>query len=303
MIWDKKGIVFDPQGKFSWASHTALQPTPIVIGEKIRIFAGFRDDAGISRVGWVDVDIENPEKVLGYSQNPALDIGLAGAFDDNGVVPTAIVRRGDALYLYYAGYQLVKNVRFIAFTGLAISHDDGLSFQRWRNTPVLERTTDEFLFRAIHTIFWDTDKWKTWYGGGNSFVAGEQKTLPIYDIRYMESADGIAFPDKGQTVLKNGENEYRVGRPYVVKRGDKYIMYFGASTPQEPYRLAYAESNDGVNWDRNDSLLDIPYQEGDFDSRMSAYPSVIDYNNRIYLFYNGNDYGKQGFGLAISTQS
>lgn len=299
MHWEKKGIIFNPKNKFSWALDTALQPTPVVLSGCIRIFFGSRDAEGISRIGWVDVDKEHPEKVIGFSKLPALDIGLPGCFDDNGVVPTAVVQRDNKLFLYYAGYQLVKNVRFIAFTGLAISENNGILFTRIKNTPVLERSDDEFLFRAIHSIFWEEGKWKVWYGAGNSFIKKINKTLPLYNIRYMESADGIHFPEKGNVVIDIELNEHRVGRPYVIKHKNIYLMFFGASTPDQTYRLAYAESIDGTKWERKDSELNLNYNKDDFDSDMSAYPAIIQIKNKLFLFYNGNEYGKEGFGLAL----
>jgi hypothetical protein len=36
-----------------------------------------------------------------------------------------------------------------------------------------------------------------------------------------------------------------------------------------------------------------------WDSEMQAYPSVVVSENQTYLFYNGNEYGKQGFGCAV----
>ena len=299
MIFDKKGLIFNPAGNFSWAAHTALQPTPIRIDDDtIRIFVGSRDIEGVSRIGFVDVAAHNPSKVIGYSKQPVLDVGLPGTFDDNGVVPAAVVKRDGILFLYYAGYQLVKNVRFLVLGGLAKSTDNGQTFNRVSNTPLLERTDDEFLFRVIHTIMLDEGKWRVWYGGGNHFVASGSKTLPVYDIRYMESIDGFSFPSTGKVVLNNGSNEHRVGRPYVIKRNNKYLMFFGASTPSDPYRLTYAESGDGMTWKRNDNFLSIDYQAGDFDSEMSAYPSVIEVDGKLIMFYNGNNYGKMGFGYA-----
>ena len=303
MIPVKKGLIFNPKGKIQWAVDTALQPTPVVLEDRIRIFCGCRDAEGISRIGWVDVDTEQPEKILGYSPEPVLDIGLPGCFDDNGVVPTAVVQRDEKLFLYYAGYQLVKNVRFIAFTGLAVSDDNGKTFKRFKNTPVLERSTDEFLFRAIHSIFFDEGKWKVWYGAGSSFIDGTHKTLPVYNIRYMESADGIHFPDTGTVVLNTALEEHRVGRPYVIKSENKYLMFFGASTDSQAYRLAFAESNDGINWQRKDHEICMEYKPGEFDSEMSAYPAVVQIRDRMYLFYNGNEYGKEGFGLALLTKN
>lgn len=294
-MWVKKGLIY---------RRPALQPTPLVRPDcTIRIFAGFRDRSGVSRIGYIDVSGKNPAQVLAVSKKPILDVGAPGAFDDNGVVPCAIVVRDKKYYLYYAGYQRGQHVRFLAFSGLAVSRDSGNSFTRYANVPILERTHDEYLFRAIHSIMYEKGKWRVWYGAGNHFVRGKNKTLPVYDIRYMESPDGIHFPKTGKTVIGVQKNEYRVGRPYVIKKNQRYEMFFGYSTKKIPYRLTYAASGDGIHWRRDDSAFGLTYAKGDFDSTMSAYPAVVTVGGNTYLFYNGNEYGKMGIGYAIQTSS
>jgi sucrose-6-phosphate hydrolase SacC (GH32 family) len=297
--WEKKGLIFRPDGSSDWARHTALQPTPMLMANGvIRVFIGMRDDEGVGRVGYVDVSASNPGEIIGVSQRPCLDIGIPGAFDDNGVIPCAVVQRDEGVFLYYAGYQLGHRVRFIAFSGLAVSQDNGASFTRHAKVPIIDRTDDEMLFRAIHSIMYDEGKWKAWYGAGSSFLAGRNKTLPCYNIRYMESDDGIHFPAKGEVVLDIREDEHRVGRPYVIKVNGVYRMFFGAGSEAEPYRLAYAESTDGIDWLRRDEELGISLSPQGWDSEMMAYPAVIRWEDKYYMFYNGNDYGKSGFGYA-----
>lgn len=298
MNWEKLGLVFGPDGNSSWAKHSALQPTPILVGDTIRVFCGFRDHDGVSRVGFVDLDAEDPKLVLNVSRVPALDIGAFGTFDHHGVVPCAVVKRGDEIYLYYAGYLRGEKVRFQAFCGLAISTNGGESFARFSDIPVLDRTKDESLFRAIHSILHEDGKWRVWYGGGSEFVAGKNKTLPVYNIRYMESEDGIHFPDQGSVVVDNLAGEHRVGRPYVIKQADRYLMFFGKGKEESPYQLACAESKDGYSWTRRDDLIGLTLSRSGWDSQMMAYPAVITVKDTTYLFYNGNDYGRVGFGCA-----
>jgi len=299
MKWEKKGLIYGPDGSSSWAKHSALQPTPLLKKDGIiRVFVGFRNEDGIGRVGYVDVLAENPSVVLKVSPYPVLDIGLPGAFDDNGVIPCAIVERDEKLFLYYAGYQLLKTVRFKAFSGLAISTDGGESFHRFRNVPILERTHDEFLFRALHSLIYEDGIWKVWYGAGSQFIHGKDKTLPVYNIRYMESKDGMVFPLSGKVCLDIQKEEYRVGRPFVIKKNGIYRMFFGFATETIPYRLSYAESFDGINWERKDNKMEMDYPKNAFDSDMSCYPSIVFYKSKTYMFYNGNNYGQQGFGYA-----
>jgi predicted GH43/DUF377 family glycosyl hydrolase len=300
MKWIKKGLIYGPDGKSTWAKNSALQPTPILINEEIiRVYVGFRDDNGVSRIGFVDLNPENPSEVLKISKKPVLDIGCSGTFDENGVVPCAIIERDNKLYLYYAGYQLGQKVRFYGFSGLAISTDGGKSFKRFSKVPVMDRTDEELLFRAIHSIFYDNGIWKVWYGGGSKFVDGKNKSLPVYDIRYTESDDGLNFKKKGKICINIEGNEHRVGRPYVIKDKNIYKMYYGFGTESTIYRLGYAESRDGINWQRMDEKIGLTVSDSGWDSHMMAYPSLFRYRNSIYLFYNGNNYGYDGFGYAV----
>lgn len=298
MNWQKQGLIFEPDLSAPWIEHSALQPTPIILGDTIRVYAGFRDQMGVSRVGYVDLDGCNPSNVVAVSEEPVLDIGKPGSFDDNGVVPAAVAKRGDKLYLYYAGYQRERKVRFSVFGGLAISRDGGTSFERYQEVPVLERCDDSLLFRVIHSIMYEDGVWKTWYCGGSKFIQGEDKTLPVYNIRYQESENGLDFDDKGEIVFETEEDEFRHGRPYVFKDG-KYKMLYATATKTHGYRLGYAESENGREWTRKDEEVGIDVSDNGWDSEMMSYPSVVHYDGQTYLFYNGNNMGKSGFGYAI----
>ncbi|HMG68103.1 MAG TPA: hypothetical protein VK588_10465, partial [Chitinophagaceae bacterium] len=65
------------------------------------------------------------------------------------------------------------------------------------------------------------------------------------------------------------------------------------------YRIGYAYSEDLVNWTRNDDLLGIGVTEGSWDSDMMCYPHIFSCEGKIYLLYNGNEFGRFGFGLAV----
>lgn len=298
MKWHKKGLVFKTVGFNDWRNSSALQPTPLLFKDKLRFYVGFRDELGISRIGYVDVDPKNPARVIKVSDTPVLNIGADGAFDEYGVVPSAVIRKKDKIYLYYAGYQLGKKVRFLVLSGLAVSEDNGETFTRYSQVPIFERTDQELLFRVPHSVIYDDDKYKFWYGGGKEFIQGAEKTLPVYDVRYLESNDGINIPSKGKTVIATKEGEYRVGRPYVFKENGMFYMFYGYSTEASPYKLGYATSYDGIDWMRQDDSVGIDLSDKGWDSEMMAYPCVVKIHEKTYLFYNGNRYGSDGFGYA-----
>ena len=300
MKWIKRGLIYGPPGNLDWIRHSALQPTPLLLDNgAIRVYCGFRDDAGVARVGLIDLDADNPSRVLRVSDRPALDIGAPGTFDDNGVVPCAAVIRENKIHLYYAGYQLARKVKFLAFGGLAISQDGGESFQRYKTVPIFERTTEEPLFRAIHCIFKENDVWKAWYSAGNEFIEIDGVPHPAYDTRHIESADGLTFQGSGEVCISLVHaKEYRVGRPSVIKASGLYRMFYSWATTESGLRLGYAESADGRHWKRLDDRMNIAYSATGWDSKDMGYPNIFEHKGRFYLFYNGNDFGRSGFGFA-----
>jgi len=149
MDWRKLGRVYVADGDREWAASHAYCPTSIQLDEeRIRVYVAFLDRDRVGRVGYVDVDAGDPTKVLDVSKDPVLDVGEAGMFDDNGVTPLSISRDGEEIRLYYAGWQLGVKVRYFLFLGLATSSDGGMSFQRRRRVPVLERSDSEPVVRS-----------------------------------------------------------------------------------------------------------------------------------------------------------
>lgn len=297
MRWLRLGKIFTTQGKFNWATNYALQPTPLVMKDRVRVYVGLRDDEGVGRVGWVDLALNNPDQVIGFSEKPALDIGQPGAFDEFGVIPSAVIEHEGRIFLFYAGYQRGIKVRFLVFGGLAVSYDGGDTFSRVKKTPIFERTDNEVLFRVPHSVLKDEGKFRFWYGGGSRFEVGKEKTLPIYDVRYLESDTLATVPSDGQVCLRTQEGEYRVGRPYVIRR-DGFKMFYGYSTEDCHYQLGMASSKNGLDWVREDDRLGLPLSDTGWDSTMMAYPAVFETDAGVFIIYNGNDYGYEGFGMA-----
>ncbi|HAT75429.1 MAG TPA: hypothetical protein DCS19_00930, partial [Flavobacterium sp.] len=187
-------------------------------------------EKGVSRIGYVDVDVNNPLKILSVSQEPVLDIGAVGTFDDNGVILGDIIKLDKLFYMYYVGFQLVDKVKFLAFTGLAISDDGGNYFKRFSQAPILDRSDEGLYFRAIHSVVFENGIWKFWYGVGSEWVSINRESYPKYNIKYLESKDGINFGESGKLCIDFQNNEYRIGRPRVYKNVEGYKMFYTIGT-------------------------------------------------------------------------
>lgn len=301
--WIKRGFIYKPQDETTWWHSNAQAPTPILYNNHtIRIFVGAWDKNIISRISYIDVDADNPSKVLKVSKDIILDIGGNGCFDDNGVFPGHAYKLNDSkIYLYYTGFQKLDKIPFSNFSGLAISEDGGDSFYRVSKAPVLDRADEGLYTRAgLSTIFED-GIFKCCYSVGSGWYNIASKDRPIYDVNYIESKDGIHFNNQGIKAIRvDLTKEHGLGRPQIIKLFHNTFCFYTRRTLDFKYFLGVSKQNIDGSWERIDDWLDtIKHgKEGEFDNEMVYFPSVIDTGRKIYLFYTGNGYGKAGIGYA-----
>jgi hypothetical protein len=299
--WEKLGLVYVASSEQPWAQSHATLPTAMLLDDDtIRVYVALLDGEGVGRVAAVDVDARDPRRVLAASARPVLDVGAAGTFDDHGVNPLWLLRHQGRLYLYYVGFQLGTSVRYYLFTGLAVSEDGGSSFRRVSQTPLLDRCDGELFVRTAPCILHESGVWKMWYIGGDSWVEGRGKLLPRYGLRYLESADPTRWAGNGHRAMEpRGGDEHGFGRPFVRKEGDRYRMWYSIRTISRGYHLGYAESADGLAWERRDDEAGLGTSVTGWDSGMVCYGFLQPTPHGTYLFYNGNDFGRTGFGVAL----
>jgi hypothetical protein len=298
--WEKLGRVYCADGEAPWRTSHAYLPTAFVLSAGVvRVLVAFMDAAGMGRIGYVDVDAANPTRVLGVSDEPALDLGRAGTFDEHGVSPLCVVRDGSALYVFYAGWQRSVSVRYFLFTGLARSDDDGASFARVSEAPLLDRCDGELLVRTGGFVFRHGERWIFAYMGGSGQVEVEGKATPTYDMMSLSSNSAIAWAGRGSAALApRRPHEFGFGRPWVISEGGRCRMWLSVRSAAHGYGLTYAESADGASWERRDDALRFVGPDDGWDSDTKSFASVVDTPAGRFMFYNGNGYGATGFGVA-----
>lgn len=309
MKWDKRGLVWGPDGSLPWARTHAMVPTPLELPHLgvIRIFFSCCDADGISRPGFVDVSPDDPTRVIAVHREPLMDIGQPGTFDENGVLVTSVVRVPDGrLYMYYVGFEIGTRIRYRLLSGLAISEDDGISFVRCSTVPILERRPDDLYFRGGPCVLLENGRFRMWYVGGSHWIDVDGKTMPEYRIKYLESADGLDWPGDGKLVLDiTEEDEHGFGRPWVQpSAGGGYEMHYSVRRKSlRAYRMGRAVSLDGLAWSRCDELVGLDVTAGDFDSDAIMYAAPIHVGDVTYCYYNGNDFGREGFAVAVRQRA
>ena len=298
--WNKFGLIIQPTGKRDWMVSHAMVPVAEWMYDNVyRVYFSSRDAQNRSHIGYAEVDLNDPSVVLRFSERPVLGLGLLGCFDDNGVTPSWIVDYGGRKYLYYIGWNKGSTVRMALVAGLAVSDDGGESFRRVFKVPILDRTQLEpYTLNTAPCVLVENGLWRMWYVSGVEWVHPD---LPRYNIKYAESRDGKHWERTGLVCIDfSSPYEHALARPCVLKEGGVYKMWF--SYKGDSYRIGYAESDDGLQWNRRDHQAGIDVSSSGWDSEMIEYAYVFNHNGKKYMLYNGNNYGYDGIGLAMQEK-
>jgi len=146
-----------------------------------------------------------------------------------------------------------------------------------------------------------------WYQSGTGWEVHDGRPEPCYHLKYAESRDGILWDRRGVVSVEfKSKEEGGITRPCVLREGDDYRMWYSyrgrkdyRTIRSHSYRIGYSESMDGVRWTRKDENVGIDVSDTGWDSEMIAYPYVYEHRERKYMVYNGNGFGKSGFGYAV----
>jgi len=301
MKWQKAGLIFSPACRFPWMRTHASLPVALHLGGDVyRVYFASRDEYNRSHVGYVEFDIKLPQKILHVSPEPVLAPGPLGHFDDHGVYASSIIDHEGRLYMYYIGWSPgARKPLFYASIGLAISEDGGKKFDKLSPAPIMSRSEHDPCLVTSPFVLRDYSGWRMWYVSGFKWEGENDLLESYYDVKYAESKDGVDWNRNGLVCIGLREGEKNIARPCVIKEKGMYRMWYSYSRG-EGYRIGYATSADGISWTRHGTPAGLELSPPGWDSEAMAYPSVVKHGERWFMFYNGNDYGKDGIGLGMA---
>lgn len=299
--WKKLGLIFKPENNFGWmCTHAQLPIADHIKDDIYRIYFATRNNKGYPQIGFIEIDINKPCDILTISEAPILSTGNMGYFDEHGVYPSCIVNYNGEKYLYYAGWTNGIKPMFYLSIGLAISKDNGVTFEKISPAPIVSRSKHDPWIVTSPYVFIEDNIWKMIYVSGIGWAKTGNNMTSRYHLKYAESQNGINWKREGKSILnfKNTE-ETNIARAAVIKENNIYKMWFCYMINSTPYKIGYAESTDFINWERNDELSGITLSEDGYDNISQCYPHIFIHKNQKYMLYNGNVNGKEGILMAI----
>lgn len=302
LAWEKQGLIFRPDPARDWMRTHAAVPAPFCLeGSRYRVFFSGRDEANRSHVGFFDVDLNDPLRIIATSADPVLAPGPIGCYDADGVYAESAVRHGDQVWLYTIGVTTGHTPPlFYASIGVATSDDGGTTFRKHTAAPIMQRSEFDPCLVTAPFVLYDQGRWRMWYVSGARWIREAHGLQSHYFVKYAESDDGVSWRRDGRTCLNLQGDETNIARLWVVADGGVYRGWYSVGGGRAGYRIGYAESADGLEWTRLDERAGIALSPDGWDATAQAYPAVVKHDGRWFMFYNGNAFGREGIGLAIA---
>jgi hypothetical protein len=258
----------------------------------------------MSRVAFIDLDIEEPSRILYLHDKPVVDWGEPGSFDEHGTMPNHVFRHESTVHLFYVGWSRRESVPYSNWMGLAISDDEGRCFRKAYRGPILDRTQEEIYSATGLICVEHEERWRGWYATGTRWLQIDGRWEHTYELRTCASDNLRDWTRPNQPIFPNRLPNESNTRPTVLFLNGRWHMWFCYRGTQDfrdggdSYRVGYAWSLNLDDWVREDERAGIAPSEDGWDATMIAYPCVIRVRDRILMFYSGNGFGRAGFGYA-----
>jgi hypothetical protein len=314
MKFNKIGKIFDPRDHnlSNNCYEYAQSPQAIVFDDFVRIFFSSRekDKLGkyISHVFYVDFD-KAFRNILRVAEKPVIRLGELGCFDEHGIFPLSPFKEDDRILAFTTGWNRKVSTSADAAIGLAESRDGGRTFEKFGNGPIVAANLHEPFLVGDAFVSKYLGVYYMWYIYGLRWITNKTEPQPqrVYKISQATSVNLVDWKRDGTLLIPDvlGNDECQA-LPTVLESGGLFHMVFCyrhafgfRNDKTKSYRIGYAYSSDLTQWHRDDVALGMDVSQNGWDSEMICYPHIFKCDEKIYLLYNGNEFGKHGFGLAV----
>lgn len=307
--WKRIKRILGPEGTpANYPRYTQLPTAMLMPSGLIRIFYSPRTSGNTAQSFFVDVDPEHGMEIVFQNFKPSITRGSKGSVDQDGIALTSVLKNGLTFKGYYTTLNLDDIPNFKSQIGYIESQNAEIFNPETKTVclplskenphmtmaPYVININDIFHMWYASTVYWDID--------------AQPNPEYCYNIKHATSANGIDWILSEETAIDfSSPDEGGITRPVVVQNGNSFEMWYcyrGHFSLEHPerryYKIGYAVSDDLVQWQRRDNnhhWINPPIED-DWDYQMQCYPYVIQYKNKQFMFYCGNDYSQGGLGVA-----
>tara|TARA_B100001939_G_scaffold727_1_gene685 strand:- start:1714 stop:2646 length:933 start_codon:yes stop_codon:yes gene_type:complete len=298
--WVKVGNIFDPASFNLDPNLESYAANPVAVRLKdsiFRVFYSGRNKHNKSSIGAIDIDLET-FKVLKVFKKPLATFGITPNFYSDGISLGNFFQLDEKKILTFMGWSEVTENSWKGSIGYILL-DNNLLIKEIFPNPVLSPNDSIDPVSLSYPCVVKSEQIYMWYG---STSIDENSTNSFrHKIHLAVSNDGTNWLKKGAIKFLDHKKEYLYSRPTTIVINNSFLMWYSYRLPYSKYyKIGFSKSTNGFEWsDAKDSSCFEKSDEG-WDSEMIEYPYALKYKGKIFIFYNGNNYGQSGIGIAYA---
>ena len=297
MSWTKLGMIYKVNSSHPLLTSHASNPLAMHLKDDLfRVFYSGRDKDKKSSVSYVDIDVCNL-KVVSENSHPLIEYGPEDSFYSHGIsIGNIYSGPNRSEYILFMAWQIRENTHWKGEIGrLELSNSNRLNLNP--QIPFMKNDEIDPISLSYPFVLYHEGIYKMWYGSTISWSSKNGEMIHV--IKYATSKDAEVWEKHGVAIPFQLGVAQAFSRPTVIIDEDGYHMWYSyRDGTGRKYRIGYSTSDDGLEWVNHLDEVGITVSSNGWDSEMICYPFVFNHKGERYMLYNGNDYGKHGFGIA-----
>ena len=297
MAWQKLGRLFKVDQLHPMLQSHCANPKAIHLQDAVyRVFYSARNAEQKSSVSYVDIDVGKAEVVF-VSEEPLLTFGESDSFYSHGIsIGNVYDDEAGRQFIQFMGWQLRDGEHWRGEMGRA-EVTDGPRLSLNPGNVFMPLDAEDSISLSYPFVIREGVNYRMWYGSTESWDSDNGEMIHL--IKYATSNDGIKWEKHGPAIPFEIGVAQAFSSPSVLIDEQGHHMWFSyRDGTGRTYRIGYAQSTDGLTWTNHLNAVGIDVSTEGWDSEMICYPFVFSHQGRRYMLYNGNGYGREGFGLA-----
>lgn len=297
--WKKLGQIFKMIELHPLLKTHASNPLAVHLHDNVfRVFFSGRDENNKSSVGYVDIDILKLE-VVNICKEPLLKYGDENSFCSHGISIGNVYKQNGKQFILFMGWNIRNNEHWRGDVGrIELIGNDKMILNP--ETSFMGTDKEDKVSLSYPFVIYHEGIYKMWYG--STVLWQSENNEMVHVIKYATLKDGETWERKGIAIPYELGVAQAFSRPVVLIDEQGYHMWYSyRSGDGTKYRIGYSTSTDGITWQRKHDEVGIDVSAEGWDSEMICYPFVFEHKEKKYMLYNGNDFGKDGFGIAVQT--
>ena len=299
-IFNRRSRFLDPstlsfEGK---ALNYASNPLIIKVSEELsRLFFNSRDENNRSSIYSIDL-LGEDFIIISESIRLQHAFGNSSSFYSHGISLGNTFELGKKNYISVMGWKINPGEHWSGRIG-KVEVDSKGNLMRMDEKVWFDLDEEDPISLSYPAIYQEGTSLSMWYGSTVTWDSGNGEMLHI--LKEKRSKDGTNFISSNSVIPFKMDQAQAFSRPSIVKYNNRNLMAYSYRGSNDKYKIGFVWLDDFSTATQVGGIPAFLPSREYWENEMVEYPSLFVRNKKLFMLYNGNDYGKTGIGITEIT--